>query len=197
MRHRKRDIDRRRLDDGRERGEIRLADEIADLDGSHTDAAADGRADGAIAELDIEVLQLSCVGIDRGAPEGHLGPGVVEGDLGGGVLGDELGVAGNITFRLLELRLRSLEQPLHLPDLCLQRAAVEREQGIALPHRHAIAKVHAHDLTVDAGLDRDAGDRGNAAKRLNPNGNGSLAGCCDLDRNPPGARARRLRDGAA
>jgi hypothetical protein len=129
--------------------------------------------------------------------EGHLGPGVVEGDLGGGVLGDEFGVAGDIAFGLLELCLCSLQQPLHLPDLCLQCAAVEREQGIALPHRHAIAKVHAHDLAVDAGLDRDAGDRRNAAKSLNANGNGSLGGCCYLDRNRPGARVRRLRHGAA
>ena len=197
LRHRERDIDRRGLDDGRERGEVGLADKVADLDSSHADTAADGSADRAIAELDVKIFQLSGVGIDRGAPEGHLGPGVVEGDLGGGVLGDELGVAGDIAFGLLELSLRALEQPLHLPDLRLQRAAVEGEQGVALPHRHAIAKVHAHDLAVDAGLDRDAGDRRNAAKRLDANGNSSLGGCRDLDRNRPGARARRLRDGAA
>ena len=197
LRHRKSDIDRRGLDDGRERDQVGLADKVADLDGSHADATGDGSADRAIAELDVKVFQLPGIGINGGAPERHLGPRVVERDLGGGVLGDELGVAGNIAFGLLELRLRSLEQPLHLPDLGLQRAAVEGEQGITLPHHHAIAKVHADDLAVDACLDRDASDRRNAAKRLDTNGDGLLGGCRDLDRNRPGNRARRLGDGAA
>ena len=85
---------------------------------------------------------------------------------------------------------------MHLPDLRLQRPAVEGEQGLALAHRRAVPKVHPHNFAVDAGLDRDAGNRRDAAKGLNANGNSALGGDRDLNRDRADAWPGRLRNGA-
>ncbi len=106
---------------------------------------------------------------------------------GGRVLGDELGVARDVALGLLELGLGAGEQAFDLLDLRFDRAAVEREQEIALVHQRAVAEMHAGDLAVDARLDRDAGDRGHGAERLDANRNGLLDRGRDLDRDARGA----------
>ena len=117
---------------------------------------------------------------------------IVERDLGRGVLGDEFGIARDIALRLLEIRLGSRRAVLDLLDLRFDRAAVEREQEIAFAHDRPVAKVHADDLAIDAGLDRDAGDRSDAAERFDAHRNGLLG---DGRRPRPGRRA--ARSGAA
>src|SRR5229473_4308540 len=191
-------VDRRRLVDGGERGEIRLPNEIADLDRCHAGAAGDRGANAAIAQLNIEIFELPGVGGDRSAVDIDLRHRVVEGDLGSGALGVELGVARNVALGLLEVRLRTVEYSLHLLDLRLDRAAVERKQEIASPHHRAVAEMHAHDLRIDARLDRDTGDRSDAAERLDTNRDGFLHRGRDLDRcRPRRGLPLRLRDRAA
>src|SRR5712691_10012231 len=190
-------LDHRDLDGG-ERGEIRLPNEIADLDRCHAGATGDRGANAAIAQLNIEIFQLPGVGGDRSAVDIDLRHRVVEDDLGSGALGVELGVARNVALGLLEVRLRTVEYSLHLLDLRLDRAAVERKQEIASPHHRAVAEMHAHDLRIDARLDRDTGDRSDAAERLDANRDGFLHRGRDLDRcRPRRGLPLRLRDRAA
>ena len=68
----------------------------------------------------------------------------------GGVLGDQFGVALDVALGLLELRLGAGDHRLDALDLRLDRAAVEREQHVALLDHGAVVEMHADDFAVDA-----------------------------------------------
>ena len=89
LRHREGHIDRRHLNDGRERRGVGLTHEIADLHVGHADASGDRRADRAEAELNLQIFELRAVGFRVRARDIDLGLRVVERDQRGRVLGDE------------------------------------------------------------------------------------------------------------
>ena len=60
--------------------------------------------------------------------------------MGGGVLGDQIGVARDVALGLLELRLGAGDHAFGVLDLGVDRAAVEREQKVALLAPCAIAR---------------------------------------------------------
>ena len=159
LRHREGDVDRRHLVDGRHWRGVGLAHEIADLDGGGADAAGDRRGDGAIAELDLEIVEQALIGLDRRAINFGLGLGVVEIDGRRRRLGDQIGIAGDVAHGAVELGLVAGDGAFGLRDLGLDGAAIEREQQVALLDLLAVAEMHADDVGVDARLDGDAGDR--------------------------------------
>ena len=152
------DIDRRRLNDGSERGVVCLASEIADLDGGHAHAPADLGADGAIAELDFQVFDHRLVGLHRTGEDADLGPGIVEIGHRRGAFADQFGIALDVALGAFERGLVTRELPFDLADLRFDRAPVHGEQQIACPHRRTVAEMHADDFAVDPGLDRDTGN---------------------------------------
>ena len=166
--------------------------EIAHLHRGHAGASGDRRADRAVGQLDLEVLDLGRGRARGGAPDVDLGPGVVELDLRGRVLGDQLGVALKIALVLLELRLGADQHRLQVADLRLDGAAVEREQQVALLHHGAVVEMHADDLGFEPRLDGDAGDRGHGAEQFDLQRHPLLFGDRDDDRH-----AARLRRSAA
>ncbi len=138
LRHREGDVDRRHLDDGRERSDVGLAHEIADLHVGHAGSPADRRADVAEAELNLQIFQRRLVGFRSRPRDIDLGLRVVERDQRGGVAGHELGVARDVAQRLLELRLGAGDHRLDALDLRLDLSAVEGEQEVALADHGAV-----------------------------------------------------------
>ena len=141
LRQGERDINRRRLDDGCKRCKIGLPNEISDLDGGHADTPGDHRADGAIADLNFEILKLRDVGIDRRAPDVDLGSGILQRDHRGGVLGDELRVPRHVAFGLIEVGSCAGKHALDLFRLSLDGATVQGEEKVALLDHRAVAEV--------------------------------------------------------
>ena len=172
--------------------------EVADLNGGHAGAPANRRPDGAIADLDVEILELRGIGIHRGAPDIDLSARVLQRDQCGCVFGEKLGVARDVAFRLLEVRFGAGEQAFNLSRLRFDGTAVEGEQEVALVHHCAVAEVHAGDLAIHARFHRDAGNRCHRSKRLDAHGNDLLGGGHDFDRDRAGrVLAGSLRNGAA
>ena len=86
----------------------------------------------------------------RGRVDRGLGLGVVEIGDRRRVLRDQLGVAADVALGAFELRLVARDVAFGLEDLRLDRAAVERDQEIALLHARAVGEMDLGDLAVDA-----------------------------------------------
>jgi hypothetical protein len=135
----------------------------------------------------VQALQQRLVGLLRGREHRRLGLGIVEIGHRRGVLRHQLGVAADVPLGALELRLVARDVAFGLQDLRLDRAAVERDQEIALLHARAIGEMHPENFAVDARLDRDACHRRDGAERLDLHRCRLLHRLGDLD----GDRARR------
>ena len=129
------------------------------------------------------------VGLQRRREDGGLGLGVVEIGDRRRALRDQFGVALEVALGAFKLRLVARDVALGLQDLRLDRAAVERDQEVALLHARAVGEMNFGDLAVDPALDRDAGDRRHGAERLDPHRRGSSSPRSRLRPAPDAARA--------
>ena len=133
------------------------------------------------------------IGLDRRGEHLGLGLGVIEIDHRRCVFGDQVGIARHVAFGAGKLRPVAGDHAFGLRDLRLDGAAIEREQQVALFDRLTIAEMHGHDGGIDAGLDGNAGDRRDAAERLDAHRDLFALGHGHFDRHPGGGLAFRLR----
>ena len=69
-------------------------------------------------------------------------------------------------MRLFERRLGAVDHRLDALHIGLDLPADEREQNVALLYRGAVTEMNRRNRGIDPRLDGDAGDRGDAAERL-------------------------------
>ena len=104
-RHREDDRDRPQLRDHHDRGALRRAHEIADIDLPDADATIDRRHDGSEAELCLRVGDLRSVVRHRAFILPDLRPLLIDLLLGGKILFHQFDVTGQVEARALQQRL--------------------------------------------------------------------------------------------
>src|SRR5262249_57151631 len=165
--------------------------------GGRADAAADRRADRAVAQQDLEVLDLRLVRLDGASEGADLGFGVVEIEDWGRPLGYEVGVTPHVALGALKLGLVAREITFSLLDLRVDRAAVETHQHIALSNHRAVGEFNRRDFAVDARTHRHTRDRRHVADRTQGDRVFLFDGFDDLDRDRTRSLIGRLGRGAS
>jgi len=191
LRDRERDIDRRDLVDGRDRHDVGHANQIADLHVRLADAPADRRADGAVAQLHLEIIDERLARENRRAKHVHLSAGIVEIDLWGRLARHQLGIAPQVALGAGELGLIACKLGFGLADLRFDRPGIEAHEQVALLHQGAVGEMNADDLAVDSRAHRDAGERRHGSQPLDDCRHAFLDRVARFDRHD--ARLRRPR----
>ncbi len=181
-------------------GVVGDADDRAGLARDRADAAGHRRADFSEAELGKHVLATGVVGLElRLERLQRCGIGVALHDRAGALGQQAVGALG-VALGLDDLRLVLADLGFDHAELGLERAVVELEQQVALLDQRALLDIDLHDLTVDARLDLDGGNRLHRADGLDDDRHRLLAdrghhhGHRAARIGPPAATLR-LRDG--
>ena len=99
-----------------------------------------GARDGAIAELDLQIVQQALVGLDaRRAKTSAWVLALSRLMTGVALLADQIGVARDVALGAVELGLSRAIAAFGLRDLRFDRPAIEREQQLALLDMGAVA----------------------------------------------------------
>ena len=154
------DIDRVELDDGRELGGGRGADQLADRDQMLGHDAVERSRDGRIAEVGLGNDEIALGILDIGPRRVALGLGLIEGVLRQHVLPQQGFLAGELGLGVHELRLGAVELGFALLDLGLVHRLLDLEEQVALLHQRAVDIVDRGQEALDAGhqVDRCEGD---------------------------------------
>ena len=119
---------------------VGLPHEIADLDVGHADAAGDRRADRAVAELHLQILELRAGSNSAVAFETLTWVcALLSVTIGVAFLADKVGVALDVALAPARTcASRAVDHGLDALHVGLDRAAVEREQHVALLDARAV-----------------------------------------------------------
>ena len=165
LRYGKGDEDRFRLVDRDQSRRFLRPDGSPQLGRETARAARDRRANGEIVELRLLRVQQRPPGRDAGFQPLDGIARLVERSLRDDLLADQRLAAGERGLGVAETCLILGDVGLGLRDLRLHHAIVEAEQDAAFPNHIALAEGNLHDLSVDARLDGDGGQRLDRARR--------------------------------
>ena len=134
--------------------------DVARVDETQANDAADGRGDVAVIDVELRGIKLALIVLDGAFV--LLDERVLCGELlfGNRVLSKQGGVARNINARVIEQRLIACELAFNLRDDGLIRARIDFDERVAGAHQVALFEVYGHELAVDAALHCDGGDGG-------------------------------------
>src|SRR6185369_11996607 len=175
-------VDRLQLRDDEHAVGISGMNDVAGIDEAQTNPSCDRRRDPAIRELNVRIIYLPLIELHNAlelVDRGHLR---VELLFRNRVLAVRNLITTEIDVRIFQEGFVALILTLCLFELSLKRTRVNLCKQVALFDHLTFAVVDAHQLTVDATLNRDRVHRRNRAERVDINADASLLGHGNRDR---------------